>query len=942
MNIRVNDYEYAQFLLTCPVFAVDIETNTTPPSDDWSDRFGLSYVADIIGVSFYAPDYDPLVFDEFNHDFFKAVFDRSGYTVIAHNASFDLRSLGGHFGFTLPLGVKVWDTMVMAIRLLLAEPEKRGVKGKSEISLEYQVKKWCWRNLFYDTDMLFYNSMKTYRANFAAISETLRNDPNNLLWKYVHLGPNTDDYESTEFYQLATQSVINHYVVMDTVYTYDLYEVQKKFIESVKDKDTVLGDRKVPVWGNIEELVETEQLISWVSARQAIEGLPLDMGYANKKIVEYSGELDDALKHLIEVPDMSHPYENYLRDAAYLYWMSCLFSCVTDNSAYTYFGRFIYYRENQHPDFLRLAEQTLDWSTTFNNYEAWMSWLASFDVMKKFNKTAVIKSAPRVSVPYFNFTDWVTETSFGHIEDIPLRVYLGQIKTAWLKTLFQQTTRMTPDEVLSKKIFHYYYLFCVCGIEPPQSDDIKFNPFLVTKSFNTHLTNSKLPAVSYDEDDEEWDEDDDVVIDTEQEVNLRELALGTHTLSAGKKAVDFYLPKPKIEDIDGEEIDNPEFINHPGRWYRIAIQLRAYIARVNEFLLHAQRDGKLHPVMSRTTRTSRFSSQTPNLQNLDMKAYKGYLHAPEGYWLLELDYANAENKTGAMVSGDDNFALATESGDFHSNQAKIYFADEWMRAERIDDRDTLAKLRSVGKNVTFAGAYGAGALKIATMIRQTLERAREILGNRERAFPKVTMRKKEVSDRSQERLNSGYFPPFTALWTGSRVSIPSFEENGLKRASGFKAWNYVQQGGVAEMISRAMVEATIWLLENKYKSYIAFNVHDSIVLVVKIEEYYEVVQEVIRIMCRQMPERYCNRTIPRVHFVTEVGPENARKWGWRPNVQYPFPLDEFINQWGVHKLPPEELAKDPKKWEAPTWVGPKHLGWTLEKEMEEQREKRSQ
>jgi hypothetical protein len=935
--VRVNDYQYAQFLKTCSVFSVDIETDTTPPSLDWTAKFGLSYVAPITHVSFYAPGYDPLVFTVFDTDFFREVFERSDYTVIAHNASFDLRSLGGHMNFNLPLGVRVWDTMVMSIRLLLAEPEKRGVKGKSEISLDQQIRKYCWHDIFYDTDSEFYNMMKAFRADFAAINATLRNDSENLLHQYVHLAPNTVDVNDEEYYRLATESIINHYVVMDTIFTYNLYEVQKKFIDLVQMRDTRLKDRHIPAWSNIHELVDWEQKISWVSARQAIVGLPLDQIYLAKKAREYAATLEDALQKVGEVPDTTDPYDGYLVDAAYLLWAEALLNCVRYNASYTSRTKFIFYNEHPHSDFLRLLELTLDW-TNVEDKEAWLVWFGTFSTSDKLNKTKIIKSAPRGVAPHFDFEKWVTETSFGHVEEEALRNFLGYCKTTWLVVFFTQTEPMDAMDRFSKNIYHYYYLFCVCGIDLPSSEDIKFNPFLVTKKFATYLKEGvpQLSVRDFENDDDTFDEDNEDVIDAE-DVDLRTLALTTRTLSAGKKAVDFYLPKPKLED---GETDNPEFINHPARWYRITVQMEAYLARINEFQLHAQRDGKIHPIISRVTRTGRFSSQTPNLQNLDMKVCKGYLYAPEGYWLLELDYANAENKTGAMVSGDDNFALATESGDFHSNQARIYFADEWKRAEEQDDRDTLARLRSIGKNVTFAGAYGAGALKIATMIRQTLEKAREILGNRERAYPKVALRKKEAGDKAQERLRSGFYPPFTPLWTGSRVSVPTFVENGEKGASGFKAWNYIQQGGVAEMISRAMVEATEWLLQNNYKSYIAFNVHDSLIFVVHQDEYYEVVPEVIRIMCHQMPEKYCKRTIPMVHFVTEVGPENSRKWGWRDSVPYPFPLDEFINQWGVHKLPAEELAKDPKKWEAPTWVGPKHLGWTLEKEMEEQRNAR--
>lgn len=143
------------------------------------------------------------------------------------------------------------------------------------------------------------------------------------------------------------------------------------------------------------------------------------------------------------------------------------------------------------------------------------------------------------------------------------------------------------------------------------------------------------------------------------------------------------------------------------------------------------------------------------------------------------------------------------------------------------------------------------------------------------------------------------------------------------------------------MVARSQVLVYEMLLDKDYGSYIVLNVHDSIILAVKIEEYLHVVQEVIEIMCSQVPPELTHKTLPPVHFVTEVGPENAQKWGWRHGQEYPLSLDHFVNRWGSHWLTEGERAKPPEKREAPTWVGPVYMGWTLEKEIEEIRAARA-
>lgn len=923
----ITNVDEAAFLKTASVISLDIETETTAPTLEWQKRkFGLSYVAPITHVSFYTDGFDPVVFNApLPEEFIRAVLERPGYTLVGHNVVFDVRSLCGHLNIMLPKGVKVWDTQVIALRTLLAEPDKH------EASLTELVQRFCWRNIFYDCDKDFYAKMKSFRADFASIDAALKEEIETAGVSSPLL----------LLYGTTTQEVIDKYVVMDTILTYYLYEFERNFIENVAASrgSVAVEGRKIGHWEQLPGLIEIEQKISWTSCRQAISGVHLDKVFLNREKERYQIELTQAYKDLYETQDLTSPYKDFENDFAWMLWYYIVLQAVHGETYSKLKQPFLDLLKPIDEDKLgRMMEDEYDWFNVLDPDE-WIERLMLLNPGNPYTKATITKSLPRVVPPSFThdaLVNWVQKQCFPD-DDYEGGRYKAELKVYWMMTKCTETDVMTIEESFSKKAFRYYYLFCMCGCKLPDSEDIKFNPFLVTKKFqkllkeqNVNIVNSN--AHRFDEDDD--GETEELILD--KEVDLRTLALMTGTLSSGKRSVDFYLPQRKIMNEDDHEIDNPEFLNHPARHYRIMIEMEAYITRIDEYLAHAERDGKIHSIISRMARTSRFTSTTPNLQNQNMKIAAGYLIAPPGYRLAELDYSNAENKTGAMVAGDSAFAMATETGDFHSNQAAIYFKELWQKALAEDDRATLKQLRFMGKSVTFGTAYGMGVMKLAASLKKTVEEARAILDNKEHAYPKVTERKKEAANRAQQRLDEGLYPSYTTLWTGARVAVPSFfDENGKRKAAGYKSWNYIQQGGVAEMIARATVEITEWLLDNQYQTYIALNVHDSLVLAVKIEEYEQIMPEIIRIMCRQMPEHFCRRTVPKVHFVSEIGPENAQKWGYVDGVDYPWSFDHFINQWGVHKLPEEELAKPAKKREAPTWIGNLDDGWTLEKEIEE-------
>lgn len=347
-------------------------------------------------------------------------------------------------------------------------------------------------------------------------------------------------------------------------------------------------------------------------------------------------------------------------------------------------------------------------------------------------------------------------------------------------------------------------------------------------------------------------------------------------------------------------------------------ELEVEIAGIEEFIRHAEYDGRVHSIMARAAVTGRNTSGSPNLQNIDFGRFAGLLIGDsDEHQLIELDYSNAENWALAGYSGDDNLALACAAEDFHSAMARGYFGEDLYQS--MSDKEWHDGPRKKGKAITFGTAYGMGPDKLARTLGVSESEARLILDNKARSFPDVE-RVKEKSSRFADKYG------YTILWDGRRVKIQEYFDGTNK---GYTAINSLNQGGVAALVARAMLEIER-LLDEKYpRSRIALQVHDSIIVSLHRDDYPNAVQEMIEIMATIIPDDFNNRTTPACRWlVTLDNRENAGKWGYRYNREYLLPLDEYVNRWGVHKYEPGED-------EAPVWINEWGYGdKALQKEME--------
>lgn len=307
-------------------------------------------------------------------------------------------------------------------------------------------------------------------------------------------------------------------------------------------------------------------------------------------------------------------------------------------------------------------------------------------------------------------------------------------------------------------------------------------------------------------------------------------------------------------------------------------------------------DGRVHSLINIVTHTGRRASSQPNIQNLKMRPDDAHnmcgVLAGDGpdYTLFELDYSNAENWMAALIAGDDALAAACSAADFHSEMAKVYWPEQWAEAEARGDKAALKALRSAGKILTFGMAYGMGAGSLAVGLKMTKGEANTLLEKKDRAFPDVATAKRVATAKAN---SAGH----VTLWTGRKVALSE---------STYRAWNYVCQGGVGELIKRSLVLIGETYRERGMKSRVAHDMHDALILSVYRPEWDEALEIAESIMTSVMPESLNQRTTPPIKWIAETNhkaqEENRAKWGkyqWHPELpakteQKPEPKPELV------------------------------------------------
>jgi DNA polymerase I-like protein with 3'-5' exonuclease and polymerase domains len=159
------------------------------------------------------------------------------------------------------------------------------------------------------------------------------------------------------------------------------------------------------------------------------------------------------------------------------------------------------------------------------------------------------------------------------------------------------------------------------------------------------------------------------------------------------------------------------------------------------------------------TTSGRYSCKNPNFQNLprEDKRVKSCIISRQGKVFVGADYSQLEPRVFASLSGDERLIECFKSGqDFYSVIGANVFGKPEASLYK-NDEDSFANLypeeRQISKTIALAATYGANAMRLSSLTKQSVEDTRMILEAYFNDFPSV---KNMVLESHKMAKSNGY------------------------------------------------------------------------------------------------------------------------------------------------------------------------------------------
>lgn len=236
----------------------------------------------------------------------------------------------------------------------------------------------------------------------------------------------------------------------------------------------------------------------------------------------------------------------------------------------------------------------------------------------------------------------------------------------------------------------------------------------------------------------------------------------------------------------------------------------------------------IHPITNKIhteyftvgTKTGRFSSSNPNMQNVPRKGgYRECFMPDEDYIFAIVDYSQQEYRLAGAVSKEPVIINAYQSGsDMHTATAQSQTGKEQVTPEERDR----------GKTINFAVLYGSTEFGLKNNLQIKLDEAEEILKKFWEGYPRLSKFMEVAGNRILEL-------GFSCTPMGRRrynVAKPTYFNS--KQLDKWQARvlregrNHIIQGGGADMLKLAMIEI---FYRNPFgdKLRLCLQVHDELV-----------------------------------------------------------------------------------------------------------------
>lgn len=256
------------------------------------------------------------------------------------------------------------------------------------------------------------------------------------------------------------------------------------------------------------------------------------------------------------------------------------------------------------------------------------------------------------------------------------------------------------------------------------------------------------------------------------------------------------------------------------------------------------KDGRVHTTYAQAVAiTGRLASNNPNLQNIPIRTEEGRkvrraFTAPQGSVIVSADYSQIELRIMAHLSGDKTLIAAFQNGeDVHRRTAAEVFG---TAPENVSPEQ-----RRYAKTINFGLIYGMGQYGLAKSLGIDNLSAKNFIDRYFARYPGVA----EYMQRTKEQAAA---QGFVETLFGRRLYLPDIRNKNANARAGAEraAINAPMQGTASDLIKRAMIDVSRWLVSDDLKSKLIMQVHDELVLEVVETELDFVKEKLPQIMAK--------------------------------------------------------------------------------------------
>ena len=271
------------------------------------------------------------------------------------------------------------------------------------------------------------------------------------------------------------------------------------------------------------------------------------------------------------------------------------------------------------------------------------------------------------------------------------------------------------------------------------------------------------------------------------------------------------------------------------------------------------KDGRVHTTYAQAVAiTGRLASNNPNLQNIPIRTVEGRrvrraFTAPQGSVIVSADYSQIELRIMAHLSGDKTLITAFQNGeDVHRRTAAEVFG--------IAPENVSSEQRRYAKTINFGLIYGMGQYGLAKSLGIDNISAKNFIDRYFARYPGVA----EYMQRTKEQAAA---QGFVETLFGRRLYLTDIHNKNANARAGAEraAINAPMQGTASDLIKRAMIDVSRWLVSDDLKSKLIMQVHDELVLEAPEAELDLVKEKLPQIMAK------VDEGMLKVPLVAEVG-----------------------------------------------------------------------